>query len=89
MKRDEAKIVSIKRKFLLTLLAATFAFGVFVGAGRGAFTSPPASKGEAVPEYAEGTFRFIRAFADSNSLNKKRTNKELKLFQKAEGANAF
>ena len=85
MKRDEKKTasikVSIKRSFLLILFAATFAFGVFVGAGMGVFTPPAASKGEAVPEGTDGSFRFIRAFVDSNSPGKNRTTKELKPFQ--------
>ncbi len=81
MKRDEEKRVSIKRSLLLILFAATFAFGVFVGAGMGVFTSPTANKGEAVSESTDGSFRFIRAFVDSNSTGKKRTTKELKPFQ--------
>jgi beta-lactamase class A len=85
MKRDENKIVSInvsiKRSLLLILFAATFAFGVFVGAGMGVFTSPAASKGEAVPESTDGSFRFIRAFVDSNRTAKIRTTKELRPFQ--------
>ena len=85
MKRNEKKIesikVSIKRTLLLTLFAATFAFGVFVGAGMGVFTSPTAGKGETVPESTDGSFRFIRAFVDSNSAGKNRTTKELKPFQ--------
>jgi beta-lactamase class A len=81
MKRDEEKIVSIRRTLLLPLLAVTFAFGVFVGAGLGVFTPPATNKGEAVPESPDGTFRFIRAFVDSNSTSKNVTTKELKPFQ--------
>ena len=85
MKRDEKKTVSIKvsikRSLLLILFAATFAFGVFVGAGMGVFTYSPASRGDAVPASTDGSFRFIRAFVDSNSTGKNRTTKELKPFQ--------
>ncbi len=49
MNKYEGKSVSIKRPLLLTLLAATFALGVFAGAGMGLYNSPTASRSEAVP----------------------------------------
>jgi beta-lactamase class A len=81
MNRDEEKIVSIKRPLLLSLLAATFALGIFVGAGMGVFTAPSTGKGEAVPEREEGTFRFIRASVRSNGSGEHQSTKELKPFQ--------
>jgi beta-lactamase class A len=81
MERDKEKIVSIKRPFLLTLVAASFALGVFVGAGMGVVSSPTVGRGEAVPEQTDATFRFIRASVESNSTGKFRTTKELKPFK--------
>jgi beta-lactamase class A len=81
MNKYEEKRVSLNRPVLLSLLAAAFAFGVFVGAGMGLFTSPPTSKGEALPEVTDGTFRFIRSSVTSNSTAIKRTTTELKPFQ--------
>ena len=81
MTKYEGKRVSIKRPLLLTLLAAAFALGVFAGAGMGLFSSPTASRSEAVPALTEETFRFIRASVESNSSGINRKTKELKPFQ--------
>lgn len=78
---DETKKIPIIRPLLLTLLAFAFALGVFVGSGMGIFTSPPAGKAEAVPENAEGTFRFIRASATAKSSGNNQPTQELKPFQ--------
>jgi len=75
------KLVSIKRPLLLTLLAASFALGVFVGSGMGLFSSPTVSRIETVPDQTEDSFRFIRASVESHNAGKIRTNKELKPFK--------
>jgi beta-lactamase class A len=80
MHKDEVNKEPIKQPLLLSLLAATFALGVFVGAGMIVLTSPT-GKGESVPESADESFRFIRASVESNSAGKKRTTRELKPFQ--------
>jgi beta-lactamase class A len=77
----ETKKTSIQWPLLLTLLAATFAFGVFVGSGMSVFTAPSAVKSEAVRENEEGTFRFIRASVRLNGSGEHRSAKELKPFQ--------
>ncbi len=81
MNELERRKLSLQWPLLLTLFAATFAFGVFVGSGIGVFTPPSTSKGEAVPESEEGTFRFIRASVRSNGSEKHQSAKELKPFQ--------
>lgn len=81
MSKDEKIKAPVNRTLLLSLLAAAFALGVFVGSGSGVFTSSPAGKGEAVPENTEGTFRFIRSSAESNITGKNHKTKELKPFQ--------
>ena len=48
MERDKEKMVSIKRPLLLTLLAASFALGVFVGAGMGVFSFSTVSRNDSV-----------------------------------------
>jgi beta-lactamase class A len=80
IKDDDIK-VTITRPLLLTLLAATFALGVFVGSGLGVCTFPTSSKDETVPWYTDGTFRFIRASVESNNTGKNHTTKELKPFK--------
>jgi beta-lactamase class A len=77
----ETNKTSIQWPLLLTLLAATFAFGVFVGSGIGVFTSSTTGKRESVRESEEGTFRFIRASLKSNDAGKHKSAKELKPFQ--------
>jgi beta-lactamase class A len=81
MNKKDDKTVSIKRHLLQTLLAATFALGVFVGAGMSLFNPPTSNRSDTVPEHAEGTFRFIRASVKSNSNGKNSMTKELKPFQ--------
>ena len=81
MNKDEEIKVTINRPLLLTLLAVTFALGVFVGSGTGVLTSPSASKVEAVPWNTDGTFKFIRASVESNNTGKNHATKELKPFQ--------
>ncbi len=81
MERDKEKMVSIKRPLLLTLLAASFALGVFVGAGMGVFSFSTVSRSDAVPEQTEDTFRFIRASVELNNTGKIHTTKELKPFK--------
>jgi beta-lactamase class A len=81
MDSDKEKKITIKRPLLLTLLAASFALGVFVGAGMGIFSSPTVSRSEAGPGKTEDTFRFIRASAESNNSRKSHTTKELKPFK--------
>jgi len=78
---DEAKIVSIKRPLLLTLLVFSFAMGVFMGWGMVMFTSQPAEKGEAAPVNSDGTFRFIRASVKPGEPGKNLSTRELKPFQ--------
>lgn len=81
MNGDEENKVSINRTLLLTLLAFSFALGVFSGSGMDILTSPSAVKSEAVPEGAEGTFKFIRVSAAANSSENNRITRELKPFQ--------
>jgi beta-lactamase class A len=79
--KDETRIVSINRPLLLTLLAFAFALGVLVGSGMGIFTFPSAGMGDAAPENAEGTFRFIRASVSPDHSGYNQSTKELKPFQ--------
>ncbi|HYA85583.1 MAG TPA: serine hydrolase [Nitrospirota bacterium] len=81
MESDKEKIVSIKRPLLLTLIAASFALGVFVGAGMGLFSPPTVSRSEVVPDQTEDTFRFIRASVESSNAGKLHAAKELKPFK--------
>lgn len=81
MNKDDKIKTPANRRFLLSLLAATFAIGVFVGAGMVVLTSQQAGKVEAVPEGTDESFRFIRASVESNSTGIKRATKELKPFQ--------
>jgi beta-lactamase class A len=81
MNRFESKKTSFQWPLLLTLLAATFAFGVFVGSGVGIFTTSAPGKGETVRENDEGTFRFIRSSLESSGKIKHQMAKELKPFQ--------
>lgn len=73
--------VSMNRTLLLTLLAFSFALGVFSGSVMDILTSPSAGKGGALPEGVEGTFKFIRASAAANSAENNRTTRELRPFQ--------
>ena len=77
----EKNTISITRALLITLLAFAFALGVFADSAIGFLISPSDSKSGAVPESAEGTFRFIRTSAISNSSENNRSTKELKPFQ--------
>ncbi|HSB32188.1 MAG TPA: serine hydrolase [Candidatus Sulfobium mesophilum] len=79
--RSDSKKIWIDRSLLLSLVAGAFALGIFAGSGVGMFTSSLADKGEVVRESREGTFRFIRAFVESNAPGKDHLASELKPFQ--------
>ena len=79
--RGQTNKIWIDRSLLLSLVAGAFSLGIFAGSGVGIFTSPSADKGEVVRENTEGTFRFIRAFVESNGPAKNRPTNELKPFQ--------
>ena len=81
MNKDDKTNAPVNRHLLVSLLAATFALGVFAGAGMLVLTSPPTGKGEFLPESTDESFRFIRASVESNNAGKKRTIRELKPFQ--------
>ncbi len=76
----EEKKISISRPLLLTLLAGALALGIFIGAGMG-MLAPLPGRGEAAPESAEGTFKFIRASLETKNGGRNRKNKELKPFR--------
>ncbi len=78
--KEEKKIL-ISRPLLLTLVAGALALGIFVGAGMGMLAPLTGSRGEAAPESAEGTFKFIRASLESKNAERKQKNKELKPFR--------
>jgi beta-lactamase class A len=79
--RSETRKIWIDRSLLLSFVAGAFALGIFAGSGIGMFTFPSADKSEAIRENTEGTFRFIRAFVESNGSGKNRLASELKPFQ--------
>lgn len=72
---------SVKRPLIFTLLAASFALGVFVGAGVGMFSTAPSTKDESTFWNAEGKFRFIRGSIETSARRDKHATKELKPFQ--------
>jgi beta-lactamase class A len=78
---EEKKKISIGRHVLLTLLAGSFALGIFIGTTVNIFTPFPTGRGEAVSGRTEGTFRFIRASLDSKNPVGSPSNKELKPFK--------
>ncbi len=77
----EEKKISISRTVLLTLLAGAFAAGIFIGAGMGVLSPLSGFKGEAAPESAEGTFKFIRTPFEPKSAGQHHTNRELRPFR--------
>jgi beta-lactamase class A len=77
----EDKKISIGRPLLLTLLAGALALGIFIGAGMGMLAPLLGGRGEAAPESAEGTFKFIRASLESKNVERNQKNKELKPFR--------
>jgi beta-lactamase class A len=79
--RGQTKKIWIDRSLLIYLVVGAFALGVFAGSGISIFTSYSADKDEVIKESTEGTFRFIRSFAESNALGKNHPTRELKPFQ--------
>jgi len=79
--KKEIKKVSIARPLLLTLIAGSFALGIFIGAGMGLFTPLSTVKSEGVSDGREGTFKFIRESMDAKDAQGRPAGKELKPFQ--------
>ncbi|HTF99037.1 MAG TPA: serine hydrolase [Nitrospirota bacterium] len=73
--------ISITRPFLLTLVAAGFAIGVFVGAGMRLFTPIQTTKGGNEGENPESAFSFIRPPVQQKDAPGSRAGKELKPFR--------
>jgi beta-lactamase class A len=81
IEEKNGKKVLITRPLLLTLIAGTFALGIFIGAGMGLFAPLPTVKSEGVPEGREGTFTFIRKSMDTKDDQGHPASNELKPFQ--------
>jgi beta-lactamase class A len=80
--KKEIKRMSINRSLLMVLLAASFAIGIFIGAGMRMFSPFSTVKNDVAPEgRSEGTFRYIRESLDAKDAPGQTVSKELKPFQ--------
>jgi beta-lactamase class A len=80
--KKEIKKIAIARSLLALLLAASFATGVFIGAGMRLFAPFSTAKNDVAPEVRrEGAFRFIRESLDVKDAPGQMVSKELKPFQ--------